>query len=78
MKMPQTRQQTNSTHDMKPHRTERTESAHPVRRTVCERLSQRLEAVWERERCANQAHRDLLEEAKLRQARLALFGSAPQ
>lgn len=53
-------------------------SARPARRDVYERLSQRLAESLERERRANQAHWEAIEDEKLTQARLALFGSAPK
>ena len=60
---------------MKPRRTD---SNPPAARGVYERLSQQLESFVERERRANRASWVELEDEKLMQARLALFGSAPK
>ena len=50
----------------------------PARHNIYEQLSQRLEAFVERERRANKARWTELEDEKLTQARLALFGCAPK
>ncbi len=52
--------------------------ARPARRDVYGRLTQRLEEFLERERRANQANWISMEDEKLTEARLALFGSAPK
>lgn len=56
----------------------RTGSGRQVRRDVYERLTQRLEKFRERERRANEANGNSIEDEKLTRARLALFGSAPK
>ena len=53
-------------------------SVRPAPRDVYERLSRRLEAFLERERRASEADGTSIEEEKLTQVRLALFGSAPK
>lgn len=56
----------------------RIESVRPAPRNVYERLARRLELFLERERRANEADGASIEDEKLTQARLALFGSAPK
>ena len=56
----------------------RNRSVRAARRDVYERLSQRLEVFLERERRANQANWISIEDEKLTEARLALFGYAPK
>jgi len=56
----------------------RTGSTPQVRRDVYARLTQRLEKSLERERRANEADGNSIEDEKLTHARLALFGSAPK
>lgn len=53
-------------------------SAPPTARGVYARLSQQLKTFVERERSAGQAKWTNREDAKLTQARRALFGSAPK
>lgn len=56
----------------------RKRTTRPTRPDVYDRLSERLEHCLERERRANQAHWTRMEDDKLTEARLALFGSAPK
>ena len=56
----------------------RKERTRPAARDVFARLSQQLEAFVEQERRSNKAKWTDLEDEKLAQARLALFGSAPK
>jgi hypothetical protein len=47
-------------------------------RSTFDLLSQRLEQCLERERRTHQAHWTLIEDKKMTEARLALFGGAPK